>query len=64
MRKIVRSLAGSYYEITQRVTWPDYRRLQSSATVVLVASFLFAMAVGGADSLIERAMRFFYTLAR
>ena len=64
MRGVVQRLQASYREVTERVTWPEYRDVQASAKVVLITSLLFAMLVGGVDSLIERAMLFFYTLPR
>ena len=35
----------SYNELAHKVTWPTWTELQSSAIVVLVATFIFAFIV-------------------
>ncbi|MDA3883472.1 MAG: preprotein translocase subunit SecE [Bacteroidales bacterium] len=35
----------SYNELAHKVTWPTWRELQSSAIVVLTATFIFALIV-------------------
>jgi len=50
----------SYRELTQEITWPTFSELQSSATVVLVASLIFALMVGAVDVVFEKSMTWFY----
>lgn len=48
----LRSYANdSYRELTQKVTWPDWKSLQSSAIIVLVASIIIALIVFAMDYL-------------
>ncbi|MFB0946052.1 MAG: preprotein translocase subunit SecE [Spirosomataceae bacterium] len=53
-------LKESWIEITQEVTWPTWSDLQSSATLVLIASIIFALVVGGIDFLIDNALKILY----
>jgi preprotein translocase subunit SecE len=53
-------LKESWIEITQEVTWPTWSNLQSSATLVLIASIIFALVVGGIDFLIDNALKILY----
>jgi preprotein translocase subunit SecE len=50
----------SWHEITKEVTWPTWPNLQSSATLVLIASIIFALVVGGIDFLIDNALKILY----
>jgi preprotein translocase subunit SecE len=45
MAKVVDFLKESYTEMTQKVTWPTWSELQSSAVIVLVASIIIALLV-------------------
>lgn len=51
---------NSWTEVTKEVTWPKWSELQASATLVLVASLIFALVVGAIDFLIENGLRLFY----
>ena len=51
----------SYIEMTEKVTWPTWRELQSSAVLVLVATVIIAMVVFGMDQLIGWLLRSFYS---
>ena len=53
-------LKESWHEITKEVTWPTWSNLQSSATLVLIASLIFALVVGGIDFLIDNALKVLY----
>jgi|AntRauTorckE5430_2_1112549.scaffolds.fasta_scaffold205450_1 preprotein translocase subunit SecE len=53
-------LKESWFEITKEVTWPAWSDLQSSATLVLIASIIFALVVGGIDFLIDNALKVLY----
>jgi preprotein translocase subunit SecE len=60
MDKLTSFLKESWHEITQEVTWPKYSELQSSATLVLVASIIFALVVGAIDFLIDNGLKLLY----
>jgi preprotein translocase subunit SecE len=60
MEKLNSFFKASWHEVTTEVTWPKWSDLQSSATLVLVASIIFALVVGAIDFVIENALRLFY----
>ena len=62
MRKFINYLKESFVELTKKVAWPSWDKLQNSAIVVMVASVIFALVIFGIDSIIERLMRLIYTL--
>ena len=62
MSKFINYLKESYAELTKKVSWPSWDKLQNSAIVVMVASVIFALVIFGIDSIIERLMRLIYTL--
>ncbi len=51
---------NSWHEITKEVTWPKFSELQGSATLVLVASIIFALVVGTIDFLIDNGLKLLY----
>ena len=62
MRRFINYLKESYAEMTKKVSWPTWDKLQSSAIVVMVASAIVAFVVFAIDFVIEAAMKFIYTL--
>lgn len=52
----------AYDEMKNKVTWPKYSFLQNSAVLVLVASLIFALFIGGIDLGFENIMTWFYDL--
>jgi preprotein translocase subunit SecE len=63
-KKVVEKLKNYFSEtvdeIQNKVTWPPYSELQSSAILVIVASLIFALFVGLMDVVFEKSMTFFY----
>jgi preprotein translocase subunit SecE len=53
MAAVIEYVKESYIELTQKVTWPTWRELQSSAIVVLVAAVIIAMLIFGMDQAIH-----------
>ena len=49
MANVVEFIEESYTEMTQKVTWPTWGELQSSAILVLVASLIIALVVFAMD---------------
>ena len=62
MRKFINYLKESYAELTKKVTWPTWDKLQNSAIVVMVASAILAVVIFAIDKVIETAMKLIYTL--
>ncbi|MGR3810838.1 preprotein translocase subunit SecE [Jiulongibacter sp. NS-SX5] len=61
MDKLRTFIKESWHEITKEVTWPKFSELQSSATLVLVASVIFALVVGAIDFLIDNGLKLLYS---
>ena len=62
MRKFINYLKESYAELTKKVSWPSWDKLQNSAIVVMVASAILAVVIFAIDKVIETAMKLIYTL--
>ena len=62
MRKFINYLKESYAELTKKVSWPSWDKLQSSAIVVMVASVIFAIVIFAMDFCFQHLMSFIYTL--
>ena len=52
----------SYNELMHKVTWPTWRELQASATLVLVTSVILALVIWAMDFMFDNAMGFVYGL--
>lgn len=52
----------AFDELMHKVTWPTWKELQSSALVVMVASFIIALVIFVMDISFENIMRFIYGL--
>ena len=61
MSKVVEFVKESYVELTQKVTWPTWRELQSSAILVLVASLIIALIILLMDQTIGYVLKQFYS---
>ena len=62
MRKFINYLKESYAELTKKVSWPTWDKLQSSAIVVMVASVIFAVVIFAMDFCFQHLMSAIYTL--
>jgi preprotein translocase subunit SecE len=45
MNKLIAYCKESYFELVNKVTWPTWKELQSSAVVVMIASLLIALVI-------------------
>jgi preprotein translocase subunit SecE len=54
--------AESYKELTQKVTWPSWPELQSSAIIVMVASLIIAIIIYLMDASFSQIMKAIYGL--
>ena len=61
MRKFINYLKESYAELTKKVSWPSWDKLQNSAIVVMVASVIFAIVIFAMDYCFQNLMSFIYT---
>jgi preprotein translocase subunit SecE len=61
MAAVTEYIKESYIELTQKVTWPTLRELQSSAILVLVAAIIIALMIFGMDQVIQFVLGKFYT---
>ncbi|GAP69246.1 preprotein translocase, SecE subunit, bacterial [Bacteroidales bacterium 6E] len=52
----------AYDELVHKVTWPTWKELQSSALVVMVASFIIALVIFVMDISFENIMELIYGL--
>ena len=62
MRKFINYLKESYAELTKKVSWPAWDKLQNSAIVVMVASVIFAIVIFAMDFCFQHLMSAIYTL--
>ena len=62
MRKFINYVKESYAEMTKKVSWPSWDKLQNSAIVVMVASVSFALVIFALDFCFQPLMSFIYTL--
>ncbi len=47
-------------ELTEKVTWPTWKELQSSAVLVLIAAIIIALLIFGMDQVIGYVLDKFY----
>jgi preprotein translocase subunit SecE len=59
---IVNYAKESYQELMQKVSWPTWNELQSSAIVVSIASLIIALAVYLMDKTFQILLEAFYRL--
>lgn len=61
MSAVTEYIKESYIELTEKVTWPTWRELQSSAVLVLIAAIMIALVIFGMDQVISYVLRQFYS---
>lgn len=60
MNKVKDYIMDSIDEIRNKVTWPKFNELQSSAILVLVASLIFAIVIGAIDISFKELLTRYY----
>jgi len=60
MANVSEYIKDSYIELTQKVTWPTWRELQSSAILVLIAAVIIALVISVMDQSINAVLEYFY----
>ena len=63
MSKITDSFRESYYELTNKVSWPSWPDLIGSTILVLIASIIFALIVFVMDTFSKQVLDLIYSLA-
>ena len=53
-------IKNSYKELVEKVSWPSFSQLQSSAIVVMIASFIFGIIVMVMDVSFKEVMEAVY----
>ena len=62
LKKFKEYIGEAYDELMHKVTWPSWKELQSSALVVMVASFIIALVIFVMDISFENIMKVIYGL--
>ncbi len=62
MRKFINYFKESYIELTKKVSWPTWDKLQSSAILVMVASVIFAIVIFAMDFCFQHLMTAIYSI--
>ncbi len=62
MSKIGTYVKESYKELTTKVTWPTWDKLQSSALLVMVATLILAVVIWLIDFVINAVMAGIYSI--
>jgi len=60
MANVLDFIKDSYHEMTQKVSWPTWSELQSSAVVVLIASVIIALLVLAMDQSTSGVLKLLY----
>ncbi|MBN8835227.1 MAG: preprotein translocase subunit SecE [Sphingobacteriales bacterium] len=60
--KITNFVKDSYYELTEKVSWPKWDQLQQSTMIVLGATIFITAIVALMDFIANGAMKFIYSL--
>lgn len=63
MAKVLDFFKDSYLEVTEKVTWPTWSQLQSSAVIVLVASVIIALLIFVMDKASGNVLELIYGVA-
>ncbi|MCE3228591.1 MAG: secE [Bacteroidetes bacterium] len=64
MSKIGTYISETRNELVNKVSWPTWAELQSSALIVMVSSVIIALVVFGMDKIFEILLREAYNLMK
>jgi preprotein translocase subunit SecE len=59
---MVKYFKEAYNELVHKVTWPSFSSLQSSATLVMIASLIFALVIFAMDFVFRNGVEIVYNL--
>ncbi|MDR3286348.1 MAG: preprotein translocase subunit SecE [Prevotellaceae bacterium] len=60
IKKIKTYLKNAYTELVNKVSWPTWKELQSSALLVMTTSLMLAIVIFCADSILQFVMKHVY----
>ncbi|MBN8864089.1 MAG: preprotein translocase subunit SecE [Sphingobacteriales bacterium] len=60
MNKIATYFRESYKELTEKVTWPNWKQLQQSTMIVLIATLVITAMVSLMDFVTGGALKLIY----
>ena len=55
-------IKDSFEELKNNVSWTERSELQRLVVIVLVFSILFSLAIWGVDTVLSRAIQFYFNL--
>jgi preprotein translocase subunit SecE len=64
MSKIGNYIAETRNELVNKVSWPTWPELQSSAIVVMISSVIIALVVWGMDTVFDMLMQQAYDMIK
>ena len=62
MKKFINYVKECYNELVNKVSWPTWKELQSSAIVVSIASLIIALVVYLMDKSFDTVLKGFYRI--
>jgi preprotein translocase subunit SecE len=62
MKRFINYVKECYTELVEKVSWPTWKELQSSAIVVSIASLIIALVVYLMDKSFETILEGFYRI--
>ena len=62
MKKFINYVKECYNELVNKVSWPTWKELQSSAVVVSIASLIIALVVYLMDKSFDTVLKGFYRI--
>ncbi len=62
--KLLTDIEESYTELRYKTSWPTKTQLIKSAIIVMIASIIIALIILCMDQVVERLMRFIYSLGQ
>ena len=60
MNSVLTFIKESVEEVRTKITWSKFDELQKSSTLVLIASFIFAVVIGIVDFAFKNGLTWFY----
>jgi len=60
VKKLIDYVKESFEELVNKVTWPSYKSLQGTASLVVIATVIFSLVVFGIDKLFDLLVDFIY----
>ena len=62
MQLFISYIKDSFEELKNNVSWTERSELQRLVVIVLVFSVIFSLLIWGADTILSRAIQFYFNL--